>query len=109
MAGLHIFILTSCQYELYLSSDTVSRCELKKFSGQLSEKINSIKADGFQKKQGCRIKADHELEDKKRIPMSIVFVVWWCLCVLGRTDLSPSSDEQMPTTDTTQDMGILFF
>ena len=58
---------------------------------------------------GCRIKADHELEDKKRIPMSIVFVVWWCLCVLGRTDLSPSSDEQMPTTDTTQDMGILFF
>ena len=58
---------------------------------------------------GCRIKADHELEDKKRIPMSIVFVVWWCLYVLGRTDFSPSSDEQMTPTDITQDMRVLSF
>ena len=41
--------------------------------------------------------------------MSYVFVIWWCLCVLGRTEISPSSDVQMPTTDTTQDMGILAF
>ena len=41
--------------------------------------------------------------------MSIVFVIWWCLCVLGRTEISPSSDAQMPTTDTTPDMGILAF
>ena len=41
--------------------------------------------------------------------MSYVFVIWWCLCVLGRTEISPSSDAQMPTTDTTQDMGIPAF
>ena len=57
------------------------------------------------RQQGCRIKADQELEIETRIPMSNMFVIWWCLFVLGRTEISPSSDEQMPTTDTTQDMG----
>ena len=41
--------------------------------------------------------------------MSYVFGIWWCLSVLGRTDFSPSSDEQMPPTDITQDMRILSF
>ena len=31
----------------------------------------------------------------------------WCLSVLGRTDFSPSADEQMPPTDITQDMRVL--
>ena len=47
-----------------------------------------IRKHGFcSLKQGCRIKADQELEKKARIPVSYVFVVWWYLCVLGRTDL----------------------
>ena len=41
--------------------------------------------------------------------MSIVFGIWWCLCALGRTEISPSPDEQMPATDITQDMRILAF
>ena len=41
--------------------------------------------------------------------MSYVFGIWWCLFVLGRTDFSPSSDEQMPPTDITQDMRCLAF
>ena len=41
--------------------------------------------------------------------MSSMFGIWWCLSVLGRTEISPSSDEQMPPTDITQDMRILAF
>ncbi len=41
--------------------------------------------------------------------MSNVFVICWCLCVPGQTDFSLSSDEQMPTTDTRQDMRFLIF
>ena len=41
--------------------------------------------------------------------MSYMFGIWWCLSVLGRTDFSPSSDEQMPPTDITQDMRVPAF
>ena len=41
--------------------------------------------------------------------MFYVFGIWWCLSALGRTDFSPSSDEQMPPTDITQDMRVPAF
>ena len=41
--------------------------------------------------------------------MSKCLAFVWCLSALGRTDFSPSSDEQMPPTDITQDMRVLAF